>query len=390
MFLFIHRPFEVWPALGDYHIERFYLLFAGSVWLVWPGKKIQFTRLDLAIGVFCLAVVASWMMSPWSDGCELTVENFFIVVLFYVMFTTVIHRPEQLRLIILAFLGVMALYMLHSLREYIGGRMTFRMGISRMIGVDTSLGDPNSFGASIVYALPFVRLFWLTTKKRWLQLFLVGYFGLSSLCILLTGSRSSLLGLLVWALIVILQSRRRFLWLGLGSVLACAAFFALPPSLQTRFETIVNPEVGPENARVSGEGRIEGLINGVKLLEQFPISGCGPGVWRKATGSTIESHSLYGQLMGEMGSVGLISFGALLLVFIQRIWALRRQYSRPASEMEQFLFHLTGALASAIVLLLLEGLAGHNLLRYNWLWYAGFLVIAFKAARYLPPKPLAA
>ena len=29
-----------------------------------------------------------------------------------------------------------------------------------MIGVDSSLGDPNSFGASIVFALPFVRAFW--------------------------------------------------------------------------------------------------------------------------------------------------------------------------------------------------------------------------------------
>jgi hypothetical protein len=92
--------------------------------------------------------------------------------------------------------------------------------------------------------------------------------------------------------------------------------------------------------------------------------------------------------MGELGALGLVAFGSLVLVFVQRIWTLRRQCSAPTSEHEQFLFHLTGALATAIFLMLLEGLFGHNMLRFNWLWYAGFLVIAFKAVRYLPAKPV--
>src|SRR5258707_15117349 len=104
-------------------------------------------------------------------------------------------RIYQVKKISLGFLAIMAVYLLHSLWEFQNGRYTFRMGIPRMIGVDTSLGDPNSFGASIVYALPFVRLFWLTSKDRLVKLFLVGYTGLSVLCILLTGSRSSLVGL---------------------------------------------------------------------------------------------------------------------------------------------------------------------------------------------------
>ena len=70
------------------------------------------------------------------------------------------------------------------------------MGIARMIGVDQTLGDPNSFGASIVFALPIVVAVWKAGLGgrigRWL---LLGYVGLSSLCVLLTGSRSSLLGL---------------------------------------------------------------------------------------------------------------------------------------------------------------------------------------------------
>jgi hypothetical protein len=45
---------------------------------------------------------------------------------------------------------------------------------------------------------------------------------------------------------------------------------------------------------------------------------------------------------------------------------------------------LSSALATALFLLLLEGLFGHNLFRFNWLWYAAFLIIARRLVLRLP------
>ena len=388
MFLFIHRPFEIWPTLGDFHIERIYMLGAIAAWTIAPGKRLQFTKLDLGIALFCFSIIFAWMLSPWSDKCEPTVEDYFKIVVFYVLVTTSISRAEDLRMLVLAFLGIMTVYMLHSAWEFHNGRHTFRMSIPRMIGVDKTLGDPNSFGASIVYSLPFLRLFWMTSKGRLMKLFLTGYLGLSGMCILLTGSRSSLLGIMLWGFITCMQSRHRISLMLLGLVVGAAAIAALPERLQTRFETIVNPDVGPENAKVSGQGRVEGLVNGFMLLERFPLSGCGPGVWRKATGSEIESHNLYGQLMGELGAAGVMTFGSLVVGFIVAIRQLRRRSRRLQDPDGQFIYQLTGALATAVVLLLLEGMFGHNLFRFSWLWYIGFLVIAGRALRRLPSTNL--
>ncbi len=386
MFLFIHRPFEIWPALGEFHVERLYMLGAIAVWMVSPGKRLQLTRLDLGIILFCMSIVFAWMLSPWSDNCEPTVEDYFKIVVFYVLVTTAISKPEDLRKLILAFLGIMTLYMMHSLWEFHNGRHTFRMGIARLIGVDKTLGDPNSFGASIVYSLPFLRLFWISSSRWLMRLFLAGYLGLGGLCVLLTGSRSSFLGVGLWGFITCMQSRHRIAFLILGVGVAAASIAALPEQLQTRFETIINPQVGPENARVSGQGRVEGLINGFKLLQQYPLSGCGPGVWRKATGSEIESHNLYGQLMGELGLVGLMTFGSLVVGFVVAIWSFRKRCRRFHDPDGQFLFQLTGALGTAVVLLLLEGMFGHNLFRFSWLWYIGFLIIAARAAKRIPAE----
>ncbi|MCS7271526.1 MAG: hypothetical protein NZ703_10605, partial [Gemmataceae bacterium] len=66
MFLFVDRPFEVWPWLGDIHLERLYMLFTLAVWLVYPGKRWLPDPLHVGVAALALAVVLSWLLSPWS------------------------------------------------------------------------------------------------------------------------------------------------------------------------------------------------------------------------------------------------------------------------------------------------------------------------------------
>ncbi|HEY8503174.1 MAG TPA: O-antigen ligase family protein [Gemmataceae bacterium] len=380
MFLFVHRPFEIWPALGEVHLERVYMLVTLLVWALYPGKRWLPNRQHAAYLAFAAAVLACWLMSPWMNQGQLVVENYFKILVFYVLLVTTVHDERKLRDVVLAFLVVMALYMAHSLREYVGGRHTFRMGIARLIGVDSSLGDPNSFGASILFALPLVTVFW-HRASGWGRTLLAGYVGLSVLCILLTGSRSSLVGLLVLGMLMTFRSRRAWAWATAGLVACPLVFLALPPSLQTRFETIINPDAGPENARISGYGRIQGLLTGFRLWGKYPVAGVGPGAWRPATHSPIESHNLYGQVLGEMGTLGAVTFGLVVLAFWHNLRQVRkaRRYVPPGGD--DFPFRLAGAVGVGVFLMLLEGNFGHNLFRFNWLWYGGFLIIAAHCAR---------
>jgi O-antigen ligase len=382
MFLFIHRPFEIWPFLGDFHFERLYMLGALAALVVHPDKRWLPNRQHLAYFAFVTAVLFCWLCSPWADKGQQAVEDYLKLIVFYVMIVLVVHDEKSLKLVALAFLGVMFVYMMHSLKEYVGGRHVFRMGIDRMIGVDTTLGDPNSFGATIVYALPFVVPFWVCRPTLMMRGFLVSYVGLSAICIGLTGSRSSLLGMVICGMVMVARSRRRYLWGALGLVAAPVAFLALPESLQLRFETIINPEVGPVSAQVSGDGRIEGILKGIELWQANPLSGVGPGVWRQATKSKIESHNLFGQLIGETGTLGAVTFLAILLCLFLNLRAIRKMYlAHPEWTSPDFPRELGRAVALAVFLMLFEGNFGHNLFRYNWLWYGGFLVIALHCLR---------
>jgi hypothetical protein len=377
MFLFIDRPFEVWPWLGDLHVERIYMLFTMAVWAVYPNKRFIPNKQHAAYFAFGTAVLLAWAISPWAAYGQPIVEDWLKIVVFYVLLVTCIHDEEGLKHMAVGFIAVMGLYLLHSLREYIAGRHTYRMGISRMIGVDTTLGDPNSFGASIIFALPIVVALWKAEiggkTGRYL---LTGYVGLSSLCILLTGSRGSLIGLLLWYTIIIWGTRYRFAAMVAFAVAAPLAFVAMPESLQTRFETIINPDVGPANAKESGEGRIQGLVLGYKQWANNPLTGIGPGAWRPANNVKIESHNLYGQLVGETGTLGLMAFVSLLACFWVNLRMVRRIRKEVPGWENDLVFTLPSAIGVAVFLLLFMGNFGHNLFRFTWLWYGGFLIIA--------------
>lgn len=377
MFLFIDRPFEVWPWLGDLHIERVYMLFTLAVWAVYPNKRFLPNTQHAAYFCFGAVVLFAWAMSPWAAYGQPVVEDWLKIVVFYVLLVTCIHDEEGLKHVAVGFLTVMGLYLLHSFREYLAGRHTYRMGIARMIGVDTTLGDPNSFGASIVFALPIVAALWHAGVggKRG-RVLLSGYVGLSALCILLTGSRSSLLGLLVWFTLIIWRTKYRFTALTGFAVAAPLAFVALPDSLQTRFETIINPDVGPANAKTSGEGRWHGLMMGLHQWQNNPLTGIGPGAWRPANRTKIESHNLYGQLVGETGTLGLLAFVALLGCFWVNLREIRRIRREVPAWENDLVFTLPSAVGVGVFLLLFMGNFGHNLFRFTWLWYGGFLIIA--------------
>jgi hypothetical protein len=376
MFLFVHRPFEVWPALGELHLERVYMLMTLAFFAISSQKRWKGNFQNLAYVAFSLAVVLCWLSSPWIDGGQETVENWLKIFVFYVLLVSVINDEKSLRTILLAFLVVMAIYMLHSVWEYRNGRHTFRMGIARMIGVDKTLGDPNSFGGSIVYALPLVLAFWRCQPSAATKCFLCFYVTLSAGCVLLTGSRSSFLGLLVWLLYAVLISRQR--WKVLTPIVLAAplVLIVLPPSLQTRFETIIDPSVGPTNAQESGYSRWEGLLIGIELFGNSPITGIGPGVWRVATGRPLESHNLYGQLLGELGGLGAVTFCMVLLGFWANIRWQRKHNPNSARAEPCFCYEVTMAIGVAVLLMLFEGNFGHNLFRFNWLWYGGFAIVA--------------
>ncbi|HYT94586.1 MAG TPA: hypothetical protein VEL76_38075, partial [Gemmataceae bacterium] len=240
MFLFIHRPFEVWPVLGEFRLELLYALFTGGIWLISPGKRWIPNPMHRALCAFVLALLTAGVFSPWTAQTFALMDMYLKLLFFYVVLVTVIHEEDGLKHVLKAFMIIMTVYILHSVWQFVNGRYHFRMSIVRLIGVDASHSDPNSFAATLIFVLALTPALWfVSTSVRW-RGFLICYGILTVGCIALTGSRAGFVSLVLWAGLAILRSRRRFALCGLALAASPFMWAALPPSLQNRFETIIN------------------------------------------------------------------------------------------------------------------------------------------------------
>lgn len=375
MWLFVHRPFEEWPILGAMRLELFYVLGMTLVWAVSARKQVTGNSLHLTLAAFALAVFLCAVASAYSDSCWLVVENYLKLLVFYLLVVTAVHDEKTLRLLLWGLLGAVAVFVLHSLLEFANGRYVYRMGIRRMVGIGSAAMNPNAFAAGLVLVVPFIPVLWRTSARRG-RCFLGGLTALIVLCVLLTGSRGGLLLLLIAAGWCLWTSPWRKYLLPAALAAAPVVFLALPDQLQGRFETIVNADAGPKNAQTSADARMEGLTLGLALWQAHPLTGVGPGAWRPATGRLLESHNLYGQLVGEMGTLGLVTFASLLLAYVANLLYIRRWYRARPEQEHDLIYHLGGALTICLVLLLVQGVFGHSLFRYNWVWCAAFAVLA--------------
>jgi O-antigen ligase len=378
MWLFIHRPFEVWPWLGALRTERVYMLIMLVYWLATGPKLNRPNRQYLAILTFTSVVLVSWILSPFRDAGQATVEDYLKTLVFYLLVVTSIRDGASLRQMIRGFLLSMTLYMAHSLWEYMNGRHHFRMGTYRMMAVDLTYGDPNAFAATICYALPFAAIWILNSRDAVERRCLAAYLGLSVICILLTGSRSGLVGIVALLGMIVRLSRKRLAILIGLIILAPVVWGMLPADRQKRFLTIIDPSYGPHNAQSSAESRLLGFWDGVRIWQDYPILGVGPGAHPHASYHGRPLHNLYGQLLADLGTGGLLAFCYLLACFRRNQREMREIEARGAKTVPecQFACHVVQSVGMSVLMLLLLGMAGHNLFRYQWIWFAGFQAAA--------------
>lgn len=398
LFLFVFRPYEVWPFLAAFRIERVYMFMLLAAVLSWNKKRyISHPINNAVIGFFMVILAASTFAFNSSEAFPVAFEYFKLLVFYFIIILT-IQDEKELKTFILAYVLIMSLYVGKSAWEFfVNGRMWFRMGIVRMMGIDITYSDPNYFAGSIVYSLPFL---WAMIKagfeERWLKLVLWGYGVLSLVCIIYTGSRSGMVTALLFFILVWLGSAHKMKGLILLPVLLVFMWTTMPESYKIRFETIfvegLAEESGQKGADNSAEGRIAGLKTGFSTFLSKPLFGIGPGnfkyAWSGGTGEVTggSAHNMYGQVLGELGGVGFCSFFLLVgLIFAthRRIrktidWLLEVYGETLSLAQTQTLKHMhliaTGSI-QMLILLLFNGNFGHNLYRFNYLWLGAIGVL---------------
>ena len=184
-------------------------------------------------------------------------------------------------------------------------------GIYRLQGPSGSfIADNNQFGMALLMTMPLVRYLQLTVRRRWIRLGLLVLLVCFLVAVLGTYSRGAVVGLAVTAIALLAKSRHRMrLALVTGLALAAAVQF-MPEHWHERIASIYAYE---EDA--SAQARFDSWRYALEVAREHPVVGGGFEVFRGNPASTSagyrSAHSIYFEVLGEHGWVGLGLFVAL-------------------------------------------------------------------------------
>ncbi len=384
IFLVIERPWESIRYLQGYQIERLYAILLISISLL--NEKFKITSSPTNKWVYGLLAI-HFILAPFAFNSDYAVEQgieYTKMVVLYLLMLSVADDEECLKILVKVYVFSTMIYALHSFWEYTNGRHVYRMGIARMVGVDSTFNDPNAFGATIILSLPLVYALLPTELNRYLRRIYYLYFVLVLICVVLTGSRTSFAALLVLCAVWVLSQKgvRKLIMLAAALIVMVVVWNVMPVEKKVRFSTLWDDEAGPANARQSADGRMAGWKASWRMFKQNPLTGVGAG-GNNYIGYRIDNqvddgprspnqaHILYGEVLAEFGLAGTILFVGLIFS-IWRCCKLARSNLRANSEEGSFCYRLAGAILTALLLLLIFGLGGHNFYRPLWLWLAAW------------------
>lgn len=252
------------------------------------------------------------------------------------------------------------------------------------------LGDPNFFAQILIIALPLA--FFITRAESSRRIRIFGWISAAAIlaAIVLSYSRGAMLSVLIMGALTVAVIRIRPSTLALAAALAIGGIILLPRGVTERFITIEEILPGSEALHPDSSFQKRRLLTGsaLAMFLDNPLIGVGAGnfttffnEYSERVGSVSREyedsdernypHNLYLEIGAETGVLGLLAFGAAVVVYF--VYTRRSRRRLLAAGAEHYA-GLASALEIAMVGFLLSSLFLHgHFIRYLWLLFAAGL-----------------
>ena len=383
MFIFFFRPQEWTPLQIPYEkVIALVVILTLFMYIAFKEKQFELYNIDKAYVAFMLVCLVSIIFSGDIGYSMDAYIEFAKIFLTYIFVSRIANTPKRFKSIMWLYVSSLIFLAVTTSYNYYTGGAQLSMGIDRargLAGADGAYSDANSVANSMVLGIPFLFFLMKYYKSTAMKLFFVAILAITCWTIILTGSRGGMLGVIIIMMILAYQtSYRTISMIGAFAFLAIFVVF-MPSQYIERFESIASVYDADDatGANESAQGRIEGLEKGFVFMTERPLFGCGfqSFKWenRHQYGKWLDAHNFLGKLMGELGLMGLLTFGAFLYIIIKTMQMLRYLYHKFKWEYD-FELAILDSFKYSFIMLGFQGLIGHNTYRFNWYIYACFIV----------------
>ncbi|MDY6838671.1 MAG: O-antigen ligase family protein [Thermodesulfobacteriota bacterium] len=305
--------------------------------------------------------------TSWDRMYIWILPNILLVILVLLYCT---NRP-QLNLFLWIF-AILTAYLAYDpfYRFVLEGKAVSAYGIEYAVADKGIASGHVSLAHYLLQGMPFLWYLSLSLKNNWLKSAGLSLFVFCMIGVAISGSRGGMVGIVVMFLLISLFSQRRLLLFTLFALFLSAILIGMGDEYLNHMRSIF--ELGASDK--SASSRIAGLISGIELMIKRPVLGVGPGcfpVARKAwLGWRLWAHNHYGELLGELGILGAVSWVLLAKQYILTTWEIRK------SEYTELTLK---AVATAIIvstgIRLVVGMFDHSLHKFIWYMLAAVSVV---------------
>ena len=270
-----------------------------------PVNGVSIVLVLFIVWMNVTTVLALYPHDAWVQWEKVMKIQLFVVVTLLVM-----HTKERIRWLVWVVTGSLAFYGLK------GGIYTLTgSGAGMVLGPDHSFISGNTeISLAITMAIPLMRYLQITSDSRWVRLGLLVGMVLCAVAVLGSYSRGGLLAIAAMSAVFWLKNKNKLL-IGLLLVMIVPVLLGVMPERWfDKMQTIKTYEQD-----TSAMGRINAWRFAINLANSHPITGGGfetfqPDAfyrWAPNPEDFHDAHSIWFEVLGEHGYVGLALFIAL-------------------------------------------------------------------------------
>ena len=362
------QPGELYPQTAPLHLER---VVAGIllIGLLLNAEKFRFLMPTRWFLTFFGAMIISIPLAFWRGNALMSCFSFLETVVFVLFVTALLTTEERIRWFVLTDILLVDWLGGSALWNYAHGIWQVRMHIDRAIGITSSAGDPDTMAITLLLGIPLCLALMSRSNPVWMRAVAAASIVLYVVTIVDTGSRAAAAGVLFLVLLLLFRKPKNLIYLPVLIMLGPLVWIAIPQQYKARYKTVDNLK-----SDESYQNRLLSWQGGIGMFESNPITGVGAGNYTYANGMRywpgsgrkhwLNAHSLYFKLLGELGLVGIFTFGGYLIcIFRLNFWLRKELQARNASG---FLQQLPSMFSIMFCLMLFDGYAAHNLYRDAW------------------------
>lgn len=256
--------------------------------------------------------------------------------------------------------------------------------LDRLSGAPSDIVNPNGLAFIICTVLPF--LYFGAGLSRINRLIFLLSAPMCVYALLLTGSRTGFLGLIIVTLGILAKTKRRFVGAVACVLVVIVGFPLLTPDMQDRYLSIF--VAGTKN-EATAQGRATGVVRNFEVALRRPLFGHGLGTSREANANFSDedqpAHNLYAEAALELGFIGMLIF----ILFIKSIFSgfLQCKHVYASQERGIFLSRIVDAMQVWLLLNIVFSFASYGVTSYEWYLLGGFSVVLRRLAKQAASAP---